>query len=61
MKENPTEWRCCICGKPADYKQSKIEYCAEHWNYGDPIKPTLDNCLEARTPSWYRKVRKNAH
>lgn len=31
------DWKCCVCGKDADYSQGRRKYCTEHWNYGQPI------------------------
>lgn len=51
------DWKCW-CGKDADYAQGRRKYCTEHWNYGEPVKPTLDTCLEARQPDWYKQIKK---
>ena len=43
------DWKCCICGKDADYKQSRKKYCTEHCNYGQPVKPTLKDIVSRET------------
>jgi len=34
-----TDWKCCHCGKVAEYRQDCLNYCVIHWNMGEPVLP----------------------
>ena len=52
------DWKCSICGAPADYIDSRVFYCVTHWceHLDNPIQLTKAQLEEKQKQieSWNR-------